>query len=67
MTKKVTKEYLFYFEGGGWNSVFATTKRKAIRLANKEYKSSKTLNPIASSFHLNNNPAHYKSLLNLFY
>ena len=31
------KEYIFSFEGGGWNTVWAKTKRGAIKAALKEY------------------------------
>jgi hypothetical protein len=31
------KEYMFSFEGGGWNTVWAKTKRGAIKKALKEY------------------------------
>jgi len=48
----VEKQYMFSFEGGGWNTVWAKTKRGAIRTALKEYKDSEGLNPIPSSFHL---------------
>jgi len=48
----VEKQYMFSFEGGGWNTVWAKTKRGAIRTALKEYKDSESLNPIPSSFHL---------------
>ena len=44
------KEFMFNFEGGGWNTVYAKTKRGAITKALKEYKDSDTLNPIASTF-----------------
>ena len=38
------KQYMFTFEGGGWNTVWAKTLRGAKRLAVQEYKDSKTLN-----------------------
>jgi hypothetical protein len=44
------KQYLFTFEGGGWNSVYAKTLKGAIKSAEKEYKDSPSLNPIRSSF-----------------
>ena len=31
------KEYIFSFEGGGWNTVWAKTRRGAIKKALKEY------------------------------
>ena len=46
------KEYMFTFEGGGWNTVWAKTLKGAIKAAQKEYKDSPTLNPIPSSVHL---------------
>ena len=36
------KEYLFNFEGGGWNSISATNKRQAIKLAKAKYEDAKT-------------------------
>ena len=51
MKKLKNKQYMFTFEGGGWNTVWAKTKRGAIKAALKEYKDSDTLNPIPSSFH----------------
>ena len=46
------KQYMFTFEGGGWNTVWAKTLKGAIKAAEKEYKDSPTLNPIPSSVHL---------------
>lgn len=46
------KQYMFTFEGGGWNTVWAKTLKGAIKKAELEYKDSKTLNPIPSSVHL---------------
>lgn len=61
-------EWMFFFEGGGWNSVYATTKGEAINEANKKYKGSETLIPIPSSFKkVKSNPELYKSAINLFY
>lgn len=34
------KEYMFNFEGGGWNRVMAKTRRGAITLARNKYKDS---------------------------
>ena len=62
------KEFMFNFEGGGWNTVYAKTKRGAITQALKEYKKDDDLNPIASSFNrVDKNPELYKSALSLFY
>lgn len=49
-----TKEYMFTFEGGGWNTVWAKTKRGAIKKAIKEYNDNpeSTLTVRASSVHL---------------
>ena len=44
------KQYIFTFEGGGWNSVYALSIDKAIKAAMDEYKDSTSLNPIPSSF-----------------
>ena len=62
------KQYIFSFEGSGWNSVYATSKEGAIETALEEYKHSATLNPIPSSFFLReDNEETYQSLLSLFY
>ena len=62
------KEFMFNFEGGGWNTVYAKTKRGAITKALKEYKDSNTLNPIASPFkRVDKNPEAYKTCMSLFY
>lgn len=61
----VEKQYMFTFEGGGWNTVWAKTKRGAIRAARKEYKDS-NLNPIPTSFHVATE-AGLKSAMSLFY
>jgi hypothetical protein len=52
MAELKLKEYMFTFEGGGWNTVWAKTKRGAIKAAIKEYAYSDKLNPIPSSFHV---------------
>jgi hypothetical protein len=52
MKKLKNKQYMFSFEEGGWNTVWAKTKRGAIKVALKEYKDSDTLNPRISSFHV---------------
>ena len=62
------KQYIFSFEGSGWNSVYATSKKEAVQAALEEYKHSATLNPIPSSFFLReSNEETYQSLLSLFY
>ena len=52
MAELKNKMYMFTFEGGGWNTVWAKTLKGAIKAAEKEYKDSPTLNPIPSSVHL---------------
>ena len=66
MAELKVKEYMFTFEGGGWNTVWAKTKRGAIKVALKEYKDSPTLNPIPSSVHLAT-PSGLKCAMSLFY
>ena len=62
------KEFMFNFEGGGWNTVYAKTKRGAITKALKEYKNDDDLNPIASTFkRVDKNPEAYKTCMSLFY
>lgn len=62
----VEKEYMFSFEGGGWNTIWAKTKRGAIRKALNLYKDSGNLNPIPSSFNLANQDV-IASAMSLFY
>ena len=67
MSKELkNKEYMFTFEGGGWNTVWAKTKRGAIKMAVKEYSDSPTLNVRESSVHLAT-PKGLKSAMSLFY
>ena len=44
MAEIKNKQYMFTFEGGGWNTVWAKTKKGAIKAALKEYEDSDTLN-----------------------
>ena len=60
------KQYMFTFEGGGWNTVWAKTKRGAIKAANAEYKDSDTLNVQEGSVHLATESG-LKSAMSLFY
>ena len=46
------KQYMFTFESGGWNTVWAKTLKGAIKQAELDWKDSPTLNPIPSSVHL---------------
>jgi len=48
----INKQYMFSFEDGGWNTVWAKTKRGAIKAALKEYKNSDTLTVNIDSVHL---------------
>ena len=60
------KKYMFTFEGGGWNTIWAKTKRGAIRAAQLEYKGSDTLIPRPDSFHVATE-AGERAALSLFY
>ncbi len=46
------KQYMFSFEGGGWNTVWAKTLKGARKLAVQTYKDSDTLNVRVSSVQL---------------
>ena len=46
------KQYMFTFEGGGWNTCWARTLRGAKKLAVQQYADSDTLNVKVSSVHL---------------
>ena len=61
----VNKEYQFSFIGGGWNTVWAKTKKGAIKQATIEYKDSKLV-PDPKSFFIAT-PSSLKSALSLFY
>jgi hypothetical protein len=67
MTKRDSKEYLYNFKSGGWNSEYATSKRGAIKQAKTRWNDKDGLDVDETSFRLNNNPEHYKALLSLFY
>lgn len=60
------KEYIFNFEGGGWNSVYAKTLKGAIKEIREEYKDSPTLKPDYSTVRIKTEEE-YKYLLSLFY
>jgi hypothetical protein len=60
------KQYMFTFEGGGWNTVWAKTLRGAKKLAVKEYNYSDTLNVRLDSVHLATEDG-LKSAMSLFY
>lgn len=59
------KEFMFNFIGGGWNTVYAKTKRGAIAQAAKEYKNS-NLVPDPNSFRAST-PSDMKAALASFY
>jgi len=60
------KQYMFTFEGGGWNTVWAKTLRGAKKLAVKEYEYSDTLNVRLDSVHLATEEG-LRAAMNLFY
>ena len=66
MAKLKTKEYMFTFEEGGWNTVWAKTKRGAIKAALKEYKDSEGLTVRVGSVHKSTERG-MKAALSLFY
>jgi hypothetical protein len=54
MNEVQQREYIFTFEEGGWNTVWASTKQNAIDKAIKEYEYTDKLNPIVDSVRLAN-------------
>ena len=64
--KLSNKEYMFTFEEGGWNTVWAKTKKGAIKAALKEYKSSDGLTVRVDSVHKATESG-LKAAMNLFY
>jgi len=52
MAELKLKQYMFTFEGGGWNTVWAKTLAGAKRAAVAEYKDSSDLNVRLESVHL---------------
>ena len=64
--KLSNKEYMFTFEEGGWNTVWAKTKKGAIKAAIKEYKSSDGLTVRVDSVHKATESG-LKTAMNLFY
>jgi len=66
MAELKLKQYMFTFEGGGWNTVWAKTRKGAIKTAIKEYSYSDSLNPIPSSVHLATEKG-LQSAMSLFY
>jgi hypothetical protein len=66
MAELKLKEYMFSFQEGGWNTVWAKTLRGAKRLAVEEYKDSDTLNVRLDSVHLATEKG-LQSAMSLFY
>jgi len=64
--KLSNKEYMFTFEEGGWNTVWAKTKKGAIKAALKEYKSCDGLTVRVDSVHRATESG-LKAAMNLFY
>ena len=64
--KLSNKEYMFTFEEGGWNTVWAKTKKGAIKAALKEYKSCDGLTVRVDSVHRATESG-LKTAMNLFY
>ena len=60
------KQYMFTFEEGGWNTVWAKSLPGARKKAIAEYKDSSTLNPRLSSVHLATDEG-LQNALSLFY
>jgi hypothetical protein len=60
------KQYMFTFEEGGWNTVWAKTLRGAKKLAIQQYKDYPTLNPRVDSVHLATEHG-LKNAMSLFY
>lgn len=60
------KEYMFTFEEGGWNTVWAKTLRGAKKLCVEQYKDYSNLNPRVDSVHLATEQG-LKNAMSLFY
>jgi hypothetical protein len=66
MAEMKLKQYMFTFEGGGWNTVWAKTLKGAKKQAIKEYEYSDTLNVRLDSVHLATEGG-LRSAMSLFY
>ena len=66
MAELKLKQYMFTFEGGGWNTVWAKTLKGAKKQAVKEYEYSDTLNVRLDSVHLATEEG-LRSAMSLFY
>ncbi len=60
------KKYMFTFEEGGWNTVYAKTKRGAIKEAIKEWKDYDDLNPRIDSVHLATEEGEFVAMSNFW-
>lgn len=60
------KQYMFTFEGGGWNTVWAKTKKGAIKEALSVYEDSDSLKVNVKSLHLATEKG-LESAMGLFY
>ena len=60
------RKYMFTFESGGWNTVWATSKLEAIEEALEEYKDRDDLKPRVDSFVVATDDG-IKSAMSLFY
>ena len=60
------KQYMFTFEEGGWNTVWAKSLPGARKQAIAEYKDSPTLNPRMDSVHLATDDG-LRNAMSLFY
>jgi len=66
MAELKLKQYMFTFEGGGWNTVWAKNLKGAKKQAIKEYEYSDTLNVRLDSVHLTTEEG-LRSAMSLFY
>jgi len=66
MAELKLKQYMFTFEGGGWNTVWAKTLKGAKKLAVKEYEYSDTLNVRLDSVYLATEEG-LRAAMSLFY
>ena len=58
-------EWMFSFDGGGWNALFAVNREEAIIMANEKYGK---LKPIEKSFmEVEKNKDVYKNYLSMFW
>ncbi len=63
---KKDMEWVFNFKGGGWNSVFAKTKKSAIKIAKERYPKHSKLEPNENTFKVPTKEEH-DNLLSMFW